>query len=164
MASLTQCTWIWVNSRSWWWTGRPGVMLSMGLQRVGHGWATELNWTELTWFLFFVLHVLISICSLSSFFSRYVHVPLDTWTLCRRAIMVVFLNVFNYQFHLFCHFCLFLLPNFSPANGLHSSSSSSMASSSGPWKRRGTLYQKHLRRAWNKILKQGLFDSGGEGG
>ena len=44
MASQTQCTWVWVNSRSWWWTGRPGVLQSMGLQRVRHDWATELNW------------------------------------------------------------------------------------------------------------------------
>ena len=34
-----------ITSRSWWWTGRPGVLQSMGLQRVGHDWATELNWT-----------------------------------------------------------------------------------------------------------------------
>ena len=47
MASLTQRTWVWVNSGSWWWTGRPGVLQSMGSQRVGHDWATELNWTEL---------------------------------------------------------------------------------------------------------------------
>ena len=47
MASLTQWTWDWVNSRSWWWTGRPGVLQFMGSQRVGHDWATELNWTEL---------------------------------------------------------------------------------------------------------------------
>ena len=46
MASLTQCTWVWVNSRSWWWTGRPGVLRFMGSQRVGHDWVTELNWTE----------------------------------------------------------------------------------------------------------------------
>ena len=46
MASLTWCTWVWVNSRSWWWTGRPGVLRFMGSQRVGHDWATELNWTE----------------------------------------------------------------------------------------------------------------------
>ena len=44
MGSLTRCTWIWVNSRSWWWTGRPGMLWSMGSQRVGHDWATELNW------------------------------------------------------------------------------------------------------------------------
>ena len=37
----------WVNSGSWWWTGRPGMLQFMGLQRVGHDWATELNWTEL---------------------------------------------------------------------------------------------------------------------
>ena len=38
--------WIWVNSRSWGWTGRPGVVWFMGSQRVGHDWATELNWTK----------------------------------------------------------------------------------------------------------------------
>ena len=40
----TQWTWVWVNSRSWWWTGRPGVLQSMGSQRVRQDWATELNW------------------------------------------------------------------------------------------------------------------------
>ena len=43
MASLTRWTWVWVNSRSWWWTGRPGVLRFMGSQRVGHDWATELT-------------------------------------------------------------------------------------------------------------------------
>ena len=43
MASTTQWTWVWINSGSWWWTGRPGVLQSMGLQRVGHVWATELT-------------------------------------------------------------------------------------------------------------------------
>ena len=42
MASLAQWTWVWVNSGSWWWTGRPGVPRFMGSQRVGHDWATEL--------------------------------------------------------------------------------------------------------------------------
>ena len=45
MASLTQWTWVCVNSRSWWWTGRPGVLWFMGSQRVRHDWATELNWS-----------------------------------------------------------------------------------------------------------------------
>ena len=36
--------WVWVDSRSWWWTGRPGVLWFMGSQRVRHNWATELNW------------------------------------------------------------------------------------------------------------------------
>ena len=46
MASLTRWTWVWVNSGSWWWTGRPGVQRFMGSLRVTHDWATELNWTE----------------------------------------------------------------------------------------------------------------------
>ena len=43
MASLTQWTWVWVDSGSWWWTGRSGVLWFMGSQREGHDWATELN-------------------------------------------------------------------------------------------------------------------------
>ena len=43
MASRTQWTWVWASSRSWWWTVKPGVLQSMGLQRVWHNWATELN-------------------------------------------------------------------------------------------------------------------------
>ena len=46
MASLSWWTWIWVNSGSWWWTGRPGALRFMGSQRVGHDWATELNWKQ----------------------------------------------------------------------------------------------------------------------
>ena len=44
MASVTQWTWVWVDSGCWWWTGRPGVLRFMGLQRVRHDWVTELNW------------------------------------------------------------------------------------------------------------------------
>ena len=47
MASSTRWTWVWVNSRNWWWTGRPGILQFMGSQIVGHNWATELNWIEL---------------------------------------------------------------------------------------------------------------------
>ena len=46
MASPAWWTWLWVDSGSWWWTGRPGVLRCMGSQRVGHDWATELNWTD----------------------------------------------------------------------------------------------------------------------
>ena len=60
MASPTRWTWVWVNSGSWWWTGRPGVLRLMGSPSVGHDWSTELNWTELNgssknllvWFIF----------------------------------------------------------------------------------------------------------------
>ena len=49
MASPTQWIWVWVISGSWWWTGKPGVLQSMGSQRIGHDWATELNWYKFTW-------------------------------------------------------------------------------------------------------------------
>ena len=48
VASPTQWTWVWVDSGGWWWTGRPGVLWFMGSQRVGHDWATELNWILLS--------------------------------------------------------------------------------------------------------------------
>ena len=46
MPSLTQWTWVWLDSGSWWWTGRPGVLQFMGWPRVRHDWVIELNWTE----------------------------------------------------------------------------------------------------------------------
>ena len=55
MASLTWWMLVWVNSGSWWWTGRPGMLQFMGLQRVGHDWANELNWTE---WLFIVFRII----------------------------------------------------------------------------------------------------------
>ena len=47
LASPTQWTWVWISSRSWWWTGKPGMLQSMGSQRVGRDWVTEL--TKLNW-------------------------------------------------------------------------------------------------------------------
>ena len=46
MASPTQWTWIWGSPWSWWWTGKPGMLQSMGSQRVRHDWVTELNWSS----------------------------------------------------------------------------------------------------------------------
>ena len=61
MASPTRWTWVWVNSGSWWWTGRPGVLRFLGSQRVRHDWATELNWTE--WLIIWTsFHVPIGLC------------------------------------------------------------------------------------------------------
>ena len=60
MASPTQWTWVWVDSGSWWWTGRPGMLRFMGSQRVGHDWVTKLNWMHLHFIkklgYFFLLH------------------------------------------------------------------------------------------------------------
>ena len=47
MASPTRWTWVWVDSGSWWWTGRPGMLRFMGSQRTGHDWVIELNWKDL---------------------------------------------------------------------------------------------------------------------
>ena len=44
MALPAWWTWVWVNSRRWWWTGKPGMLQYMGSQRIGHNWVTELNW------------------------------------------------------------------------------------------------------------------------
>ena len=52
MASLTQWTWVWVNSGSWWWTGRPGVQRCMGSQGVRPDWVTEP--TDWLWLSFIV--------------------------------------------------------------------------------------------------------------
>ena len=49
MTSLILWTWLWASSGSWWWTGKPGMLQSMGLQRVGHDWVTELKWLNLAW-------------------------------------------------------------------------------------------------------------------
>ena len=46
MVSLTQWIWVWTSSGSWWWTGKPGVLQSMGMQSARHDWATMLNWTD----------------------------------------------------------------------------------------------------------------------
>ena len=56
MASLTQWTWVWVSSGSRWWTGKPGVLQSMGSQKVRHNWVTELSWTHIILFMYFFGH------------------------------------------------------------------------------------------------------------
>ena len=48
MASTTQWTWVWLNSRNWWWTERPGILWFMGSERIGHYWVTGLKWAELS--------------------------------------------------------------------------------------------------------------------
>ena len=64
MASPSWWTWVWEKSRSWWWTGRPGVLQFMGSQRVEHDWVTELNWTDtlIKW----ILKIIIYFCHISN--------------------------------------------------------------------------------------------------
>ena len=95
MASPTRLTWVWVNSRSWWWTERPGMLQFMGSQRIGHNWATELNLRPLlysssvySWQLF-----LISSSSVRSLLFLSFIVPLLAWNV--PLIPPVFLRVFS---------------------------------------------------------------------
>ena len=55
MALPTRWTWVWIDSRSWWWTWRPGMLRFMRSQRVGHNWVTKLNWTELRALVLFLI-------------------------------------------------------------------------------------------------------------
>ena len=62
MASPTRWMWVWVNSGSWWWTGRPGLLQSMGSQRIRHDWATELNWIEMVDRILLWSHLVLDFC------------------------------------------------------------------------------------------------------
>jgi len=90
MASPTWWMWVWVNSGRWWWTGRPGVLQFMGSQRVGHDWATELNWLYITVVLSFY-------CFLSSIVWIYHHnlsifILKVTWTLSSELLWTLLYN------------------------------------------------------------------------
>ena len=82
MASPTQWTWVWARSRSWWWTGKPDMLQSMGSQRVQHDWVTELKWTDL--------------------------IPAKTWRLTIIVIAKLFSSV---QFSSVAQSCLTLWPH-----------------------------------------------------
>ena len=66
--SPTQRTWVWVDSGSWWWTGRPGILRFMGSQRVRHDW--ELNWTELNYFFLLMLPIGSKLITAPAFWLR----------------------------------------------------------------------------------------------
>ena len=86
IASPTRWTWVWVDSGSWWWTGRPGVLPSMGSQRVEYNWATELNWTfvgKVTSLLFNMLSMLVI-----AFLPRSKHLLI----LCLQSLSTVILE------------------------------------------------------------------------
>ena len=70
MASLTQWTWVWASSRSWWWTGKPGMLQSMGSQRVRHDWVTEKKWMKPLESKFFKNHLLVPLL-----WSGRIHTP-----------------------------------------------------------------------------------------
>ena len=94
MASLTRWTWVWVNSGSWWWTGRPGALRFMGSQRVGHDWATELNWTQVTPSLSFALHILFFLIQ-----DSFPHQGLHSWFSFRLRYSLSFTLYSSFSLH-----------------------------------------------------------------
>ena len=92
VASPTQWTWVWVNSRSWWRTGKRGVLQSMVSQRVWHDWATELNWYVILMLIiiiykayFYLQQVILTsrvflFCSIKSFSLKF----LFKWKMCTK--------------------------------------------------------------------------------
>ena len=86
MASPTQWTWVWVNSGSWWWTGRPGALRSMGSQSVGHDW---VNWTELISFSWALPLLLTLIKSLSKHCCLLLLLCSTLWTVALQALQPI---------------------------------------------------------------------------
>ena len=92
MASLTRWTWVWVNSGSWRWTGRPGVLRFMGSQRVGHDWMTDLIWRlwiQIT--VFKVIWHIYSLCCYTTNYAFYFHFILK---LCKiKSVMKIYWKI-----------------------------------------------------------------------
>ena len=85
-------TWVWANSGSWWWTGKPGVLQSMGSQRVRHDWVTELNWTGTGRFL--VKVVWVNTCEgTPSFWCNPSYLPISN--LCAASPLPSWTKLFN---------------------------------------------------------------------
>jgi len=82
IASPTEWTWVWVSSRSWWWTGKPGVLQSMGSERVEHDWTTKLSWSS----NIFYVYQFTSVQSLSC--ERESVMPSSHLILCRPLLLL----------------------------------------------------------------------------
>ena len=119
MASPTRWTWVWVNSGSLWWTGRRGVLLFMGSQRVGHNWVAELNWLSTRILNHFQLNVLglhtlpvwllsVSLCSLSFVVQLLNHVQLfgTPWTSAPQASLSFTISLSLLHIIPFCKFII----------------------------------------------------------
>ena len=84
MASPTRWTWVWSSSRSWWWTGKPGVLQSVWLQRVGHDWVTELSLSH-----FFSV-------TLSTYLILYLVIPFIT---CLPQVLILYIFLFYWPLY-----------------------------------------------------------------
>ena len=127
MASPTQWTWVWVGSGSWWSTGKPGVLQSLGPQRVGHDWVTELNWTLIMIYMKFnpedggtyqnvlldILNTSLSSLSFENSLLSFLNKPLNYLNYSIRLKMSLSIQHVEYFtiFFLMCHTaCRILVP------------------------------------------------------
>ena len=111
MASLTWRMCVWVNSGSWWWTGRPGMLQFMGSQRVGHDWATELNWATNTTTdiqILFIVYDFLKIYILKSkyFICIFPEIFKIIYNLCRQKEMNIYSITFLTLFCIYIHMSL----------------------------------------------------------
>ena len=87
MASLTQWTWVWVNSESWWWTGRPVVLWLVGLQRVGQDWVTELELQSVYWDFLFLHGSVLEDCGFLEIYPFLLHCPICWYTVVHSSLL-----------------------------------------------------------------------------
>ena len=95
--SSTWWTWVWTSSRSWWWTGKSGVLQSLGLQTVRYDWATELNWDvflEISWFFYNPTDV----CNLFSGSSAFSKSTLNLWKFLVHVLLKLHMENFEHDF------------------------------------------------------------------
>ena len=96
MASLTQWTWVWASSRSWWWTGKLAMLQSTGLHRVGHNWCNlaaaaaaamgkklRLLFNGLLWKMYYLS------CTLYSKVDNILKQAISTWLTCCRLVVSI---------------------------------------------------------------------------
>ena len=104
MASPTRWTWVWVDSGSWWWTERLGMLRFMGLQRVGHDWVTELNWVVSRWWK---MPSLVYSGLLSGFSNWSILSHWDSWKFNRCIWFENWIALWDYVIHSLSHLDLF---------------------------------------------------------
>ena len=110
MASLTRWTWVSVNSGSWWWTGRPGMLWFMGSQRVGDDWTTHLIWTDPEWCVKCYLVVVLICISLINehFFMCLLAIVCLFWRNSCLGFLPIFIGLFVFLILSYMS-CLYML-------------------------------------------------------
>ena len=89
---LTQWKWIWVNSGGWWWTGKSGVLWSMGSQEVRQNWATELNWSELIYIIYAQIYAYMYVY-IHTYSCKHTHIEIQKVKMRRKWISIIIAEI-----------------------------------------------------------------------